>query len=168
MRQCKDWCPPRIRIRMHRVATEWYPDSCYCKHHTRYVIREVLFTLASPTRLRIHPRRSSNTPHLLLSRYVPLPLRPPQLRPPSLPRTLLRPPPTIRRTQSPQRIHQNYPLHWAFHHPLVRRATLASFVVMITQQMCGINIIAFYSSRLNGVCEFKAYGGVGAFGQLGY
>ena len=30
--------------------------------------------------------------------------------------------------------------------PRVRRATLASFVVMIAQQMCGINIIAFYSS----------------------
>jgi hypothetical protein len=30
----------------------------------------------------------------------------------------------------------------------VRRATLASFVVMIAQQMCGINIIAFYSSTI--------------------
>ncbi|GHJ90375.1 hypothetical protein NliqN6_6777 [Naganishia liquefaciens] len=29
-----------------------------------------------------------------------------------------------------------------------RRATLASFVVMIAQQMCGINIIAFYSSTI--------------------
>ncbi|OTA65284.1 hypothetical protein K449DRAFT_413559 [Hypoxylon sp. EC38] len=32
--------------------------------------------------------------------------------------------------------------------PRVRRATLASFVVMIGQQMCGINIIAFYSSTV--------------------
>jgi sugar porter (SP) family MFS transporter len=32
--------------------------------------------------------------------------------------------------------------------PRVRRATLASFVVMIAQQMCGINIIAFYSSTI--------------------
>jgi hypothetical protein len=32
--------------------------------------------------------------------------------------------------------------------PRVRRATLASFVVMIGQQMCGINIIAFYSSTI--------------------
>ncbi|EMC91624.1 hypothetical protein BAUCODRAFT_79361 [Baudoinia panamericana UAMH 10762] len=32
--------------------------------------------------------------------------------------------------------------------PRVRRATLASFVVMIAQQMCGINIIAFYSSSV--------------------
>ena len=30
----------------------------------------------------------------------------------------------------------------------IRRATLASFVVMIAQQMCGINIIAFYSSTV--------------------
>ena len=32
--------------------------------------------------------------------------------------------------------------------PRVRRATLASFIVMIAQQMCGINVIAFYSSNL--------------------
>lgn len=32
--------------------------------------------------------------------------------------------------------------------PRVRRATLASFTVMIAQQMCGINIIAFYSSSV--------------------
>lgn len=32
--------------------------------------------------------------------------------------------------------------------PRVRRATLASFVVMIAQQMCGINIIAFFSSTV--------------------
>lgn len=32
--------------------------------------------------------------------------------------------------------------------PRVRRATLASFMVMIAQQMCGINIIAFYSSTV--------------------
>jgi len=30
----------------------------------------------------------------------------------------------------------------------VRRATLASFIVMLAQQMCGINIIAFYSSTV--------------------
>ncbi|KAI5450673.1 hypothetical protein NCC49_002930 [Naganishia albida] len=35
-----------------------------------------------------------------------------------------------------------------FTKPRVRRATLASFVVMIAQQMCGINIIAFYSSTI--------------------
>ncbi|KAF4622132.1 hypothetical protein D9613_009095 [Agrocybe pediades] len=32
--------------------------------------------------------------------------------------------------------------------PRVRRATLASWVVMIAQQMCGINIITFYSSSI--------------------
>jgi len=32
--------------------------------------------------------------------------------------------------------------------PRVRRATRAAFVVMIAQQMCGINIIAFYSSSV--------------------
>lgn len=32
--------------------------------------------------------------------------------------------------------------------PRVRRATLASFTVMIAQQMCGINIMAFYSSTI--------------------
>ncbi|KAJ7928599.1 hypothetical protein B0H13DRAFT_1968080 [Mycena leptocephala] len=32
--------------------------------------------------------------------------------------------------------------------PRVRRATLAAWVVMIAQQMCGINIIAFYSSTI--------------------
>ena len=32
--------------------------------------------------------------------------------------------------------------------PRVRRATLAAFVVMLAQQMCGINIIAFYSSSV--------------------
>lgn len=32
--------------------------------------------------------------------------------------------------------------------PRVRRATLAAFVVMIAQQMCGINIVAFYSSTI--------------------
>jgi hypothetical protein len=30
----------------------------------------------------------------------------------------------------------------------VRRTTLASFTVMIVQQMCGINIVAFYSSTI--------------------
>lgn len=32
--------------------------------------------------------------------------------------------------------------------PRIRRATLASFVVMLAQQMCGTNIIAFYSSTI--------------------
>ncbi|KAH7106622.1 hypothetical protein BKA62DRAFT_687681 [Auriculariales sp. MPI-PUGE-AT-0066] len=32
--------------------------------------------------------------------------------------------------------------------PRIRRATLASFTVMIAQQMCGINVIAFYSATV--------------------
>jgi hypothetical protein len=32
--------------------------------------------------------------------------------------------------------------------PRLKRATLASWVAMIAQQMCGINIIAFYSSSI--------------------
>lgn len=32
--------------------------------------------------------------------------------------------------------------------PRIRRATLACFIVMLAQQMCGINIIAFYSSSV--------------------
>jgi len=39
--------------------------------------------------------------------------------------------------------------------PRVRRATLASFTVMIAQQMCGINIIAFYSSTIFANAGFK-------------
>ena len=40
--------------------------------------------------------------------------------------------------------------------PRVRRATLASWTVMIAQQMCGINIIAFYSSTLFSQSGFDA------------
>ncbi|KAI9815738.1 MAG: hypothetical protein M1827_002134 [Pycnora praestabilis] len=46
--------------------------------------------------------------------------------------------------------HSNYATRFIelFTIPRVRRATLASFVVMLAQQMCGINIIAFYSSTI--------------------
>ncbi|KAI1339446.1 sugar transporter-domain-containing protein [Xylariaceae sp. FL0016] len=43
--------------------------------------------------------------------------------------------------------------------PRVRRATIAAFTVMIAQQMCGINIIAFYSTTLfvdAGFTQFNA------------
>ncbi|POR32309.1 Polyol transporter 5 [Tolypocladium paradoxum] len=43
--------------------------------------------------------------------------------------------------------------------PRIRRATLASFVVMIAQQLCGINIIAFYSASVfsdAGATDFEA------------
>lgn len=41
--------------------------------------------------------------------------------------------------------------------PRIRRATLASFTVMIAQQMCGINIIAFYSTTIFRRSGFTAY-----------
>ncbi|KAL1953956.1 hypothetical protein VTO42DRAFT_2002 [Malbranchea cinnamomea] len=46
--------------------------------------------------------------------------------------------------------HNNYVTRFfqLFTIPRVRRATLASFVVMIAQQMCGINIMTFYSSTI--------------------
>ncbi|KJZ78189.1 hypothetical protein HIM_02227 [Hirsutella minnesotensis 3608] len=49
--------------------------------------------------------------------------------------------------------------------PRVRRANLAAFTVMIAQQMCGINIIAFYSTSIfvdAGLGDFKAM--IGSFG----
>jgi sugar porter (SP) family MFS transporter len=49
--------------------------------------------------------------------------------------------------------------------PRVRRANLAAFTVMIAQQMCGINIIAFYSTTIfvqSGLTNFKAM--IGSFG----
>lgn len=55
--------------------------------------------------------------------------------------------------------------------PRVRRATLASFVVMIAQQMCGINIIAFYSStifRESGASDFNALLASFGFGAVNF
>ncbi|KND86820.1 putative polyol transporter 2 [Tolypocladium ophioglossoides CBS 100239] len=49
--------------------------------------------------------------------------------------------------------------------PRIRRANLAAFTVMIAQQMCGINIIAFYSTTIfvdAGLGKFKAM--IGSFG----
>lgn len=49
--------------------------------------------------------------------------------------------------------------------PRVRRANLAAFVVMLSQQLCGINIIAFYSTSIfkeSGLTEFRAM--IGSFG----
>lgn len=40
--------------------------------------------------------------------------------------------------------------------PRVRRATLAAFTVMLAQQMCGINIMAFYSSTIFAQADFTA------------
>ncbi|KAJ9149440.1 Hexose transporter [Pleurostoma richardsiae] len=55
--------------------------------------------------------------------------------------------------------------------PRVRRATLASFTVMIAQQMCGINIIAFYSSTVfeeAGTSQFNALLASFGFGLVNF
>ncbi|KAL7624762.1 hypothetical protein AAE478_006334 [Parahypoxylon ruwenzoriense] len=55
--------------------------------------------------------------------------------------------------------------------PRIRRATLASFVVMIAQQMCGINIIAFYSSTVfkeAGTSDFNALLASWGFGLVNF
>ncbi|OBT60649.1 hypothetical protein VE03_09930 [Pseudogymnoascus sp. 23342-1-I1] len=55
--------------------------------------------------------------------------------------------------------------------PRVRRATLASFTVMIAQQMCGINIIAFYSSTIfvsSGFSEYQALWASWGFGLINF
>ncbi|KAK4152217.1 putative polyol transporter 1 [Chaetomidium leptoderma] len=55
--------------------------------------------------------------------------------------------------------------------PRVRRATLAAFTVMIAQQMCGINIIAFYSTTVfkdNGSDEFEALLASFGFGLINW
>jgi len=55
--------------------------------------------------------------------------------------------------------------------PRVRRATLASFVVMIAQQMCGINIISFYSSTVfanAGASTFHALLATWGFGLVNF
>merc|ERR1712230_320817 len=55
--------------------------------------------------------------------------------------------------------------------PRLRRATLASFVVMIAQQMCGINIMAFYSSTIfatSGASDIEALLGSFGFGGINF
>ncbi|KAE9371619.1 hypothetical protein N431DRAFT_467788 [Stipitochalara longipes BDJ] len=55
--------------------------------------------------------------------------------------------------------------------PRIRRATLASFTVMIAQQMCGINIIAFYSSTIfknSGFTDFQALFASFGFGLINF
>lgn len=55
--------------------------------------------------------------------------------------------------------------------PRLRRATLASFVVMIAQQMCGINIISFYSSTVfknAGTTDYMALVASFGFGLINF
>lgn len=42
--------------------------------------------------------------------------------------------------------------------PRIRRATLAAYTVMISQQLCGINIISFYSSTIFADANFSDHG----------
>lgn len=55
--------------------------------------------------------------------------------------------------------------------PRVRRATQASGIVMIAQQMCGINIIAFYSSTIfkeSGISDYTALFASFGFGLINF
>ncbi|KAI3341613.1 sugar transporter-domain-containing protein [Ustulina deusta] len=55
--------------------------------------------------------------------------------------------------------------------PRLRRATGAAFVVMIAQQLCGINIIAFYSStvfRAAGATDYQALLASFGFGAINF
>ncbi|KAI8314443.1 hypothetical protein K4K61_004899 [Colletotrichum sp. SAR11_59] len=55
--------------------------------------------------------------------------------------------------------------------PRVRRANLAAFTVMIAQQMCGINIIAFYSTTIfkdANMGDFEALLGSFGFGMVNW
>ncbi|KAG6040954.1 hypothetical protein E4U41_006545, partial [Claviceps citrina] len=55
--------------------------------------------------------------------------------------------------------------------PRVRRATWASGIVMIAQQMCGINIIAFYSSTIfkqSGIGDYTALWASFGFGLINF
>ncbi|KAF4119400.1 Sugar (and other) transporter [Geosmithia morbida] len=55
--------------------------------------------------------------------------------------------------------------------PRIRRATIASFVVMIAQQMCGINIIAFYSTDIfskAGTGKYQSYLSTMGFGLINF
>jgi sugar porter (SP) family MFS transporter len=52
--------------------------------------------------------------------------------------------------------------------PRLRRATLASFTVMLAQQLCGINIIAFYSSSIFSDAGFTTYAALLASTGFGF
>ncbi|KIY03166.1 uncharacterized protein Z520_01633 [Fonsecaea multimorphosa CBS 102226] len=55
--------------------------------------------------------------------------------------------------------------------PRIRRATTASYVVMLSQQLCGINIIAFYSSTIfsdAGFSDFNALLASCVFGFINF
>ncbi|KIW89410.1 uncharacterized protein Z519_10264 [Cladophialophora bantiana CBS 173.52] len=55
-----------------------------------------------------------------------------------------------------------------FRVPRIRRATTASYVVMLSQQLCGINIIAFYSSTIFSDAGFSDFGALVASCVFGF
>ena len=55
--------------------------------------------------------------------------------------------------------------------PRIRRATVATYVVMLSQQLCGINIISFYSSTIFSEAGFSTFGALlasTAFGLVNF
>ena len=52
--------------------------------------------------------------------------------------------------------------------PRIRRATMASYAIMISQQLCGINIIAFYSSTIFSDAGFSTFGALIASCVFGF
>ncbi|KAK3215978.1 hypothetical protein GRF29_8g1765939 [Pseudopithomyces chartarum] len=52
--------------------------------------------------------------------------------------------------------------------PRIRRATLAAYTVMISQQLCGINIISFYSSTIFADADFSTFGALLASTVFGF
>lgn len=52
--------------------------------------------------------------------------------------------------------------------PRIRRATMGAYTVMIAQQLCGINIISFYSSTIFADANFSTYGALMASTAFGF
>jgi MFS family permease len=52
--------------------------------------------------------------------------------------------------------------------PRIRRATTAAYTVMLTQQLCGINIISFYSSTIFATAGFSTFGSLMASVIFGF
>lgn len=52
--------------------------------------------------------------------------------------------------------------------PRIRRATMGAYTVMIAQQLCGINIISFYSSTIFADANFSTFGALMASTVFGF
>lgn len=117
--------------------------------------------LASPTRLSLHPSSPPRHRHLLLPRVTSLVDEKGRYQQAYKSLLRLRNSP-VQAARDLYYVHAQLVIEHAvigksnylqrftelFTIPRVRRAALASFVVMIAQQMCGINIIASYSSSV--------------------